>query len=135
MADNLTDIDKLITGFFDCFDNRISQIPDFEHFSGHFVKDSVIGKRTDADVILWSLDEFWQPRNEQLKGRRLKQFHEWETDAETSIFNGIATRKCYYEKAGFLDGQPYAGMGTKCFQLALTPDGWRIIYLLWEDQE
>ena len=58
-----------------------------------------------------------------------------ETDSNTSIINRIAIHRSGYEKEGFLDGHPYAGVGTKFFQLALTPDGWRIIYQLWEDQE
>jgi hypothetical protein len=135
MTEPLTDINNIVSSFFDSFDNRKARVPNFDHFSNLFVEDSVIGNRANAGVTLWSLHDFWKPRNELLSNGRLCEFHEWETDSDTSIINGIAIRRSGYEKEGFLDGHPYAGVGTKFFQLALTPDDWRIVYLLWEDQE
>jgi hypothetical protein len=135
MSDPSTLISELVSGFFDSFDNRNNRIPDFNLFTSYFLEDSVIGNRTNTDINIWSLRDFWEPRNELLTGGRLTEFHEWETEFETSIFDGIAIRHCTYQKEGLLDGLPYGGIGTKCFQLALTPDGWRIAYILWEDRE
>ena len=134
MTESLTNIDKLVTSFFELFDNRRNRVPNYDLFKEHFVEDSVIGYRTEAGVTIWPLHEFWEPREELLTGGRLADFHEWEVDSETSISNGIASRRSSYQKEGLLDGLPYTGKGTKIFQLALVPDGWRIAYLLWEDQ-
>jgi hypothetical protein len=130
-----TSISEIVSGFFDSFDNRKNRVPDFSLFTMYFVDGSVIANRSNTGVEIWSLHEFWKPRIELLTGGRLTEFHEWETESETSIFNGIAIRCSTYQKAGLLDGLPYDGIGTKCFQFALTPDGWRITYVLWEDQE
>lgn len=135
MTEPSTSIDEIVSGFFCSFDNRRGRVPDFDLFRTFFVADSVIGNRTEARVTIWSLPDFWRPRNELLTGGRLIEFHEWETASETSIFDGIAVRHSSYQKEGLLDGLPYKGAGTKCFQFALTPDGWRIVYVLWEDQE
>ena len=128
-------IDNLAANFFKCFDNRASQVPDFDLFASCFVEGSVIGNRTSSEVNIWSLTDFWKPRAELLTSGRLAEFHEWEVEADTSIYDGIAVRQSTYQKEGILDGSPYAGEGTKCFQFALTPDGWRMTYVLWEDQE
>lgn len=128
-------IGEVVSEFYDAFDNRKGRDPDYVSFSLHFAEGSVIGKRTDAGVEIWSLREFWEPRSELLTSGRLTEFHEWETKSETSIFNGIAIRYSSYQKNGSLDGRPYRGEGTKCFQFALTPEGWRITHVLWEDRE
>lgn len=130
-----TSIDELVSGLFHSFDNRMDRAPDFDLFLTWFVEDSVIGNRTDAGVSIWSLRDFWEPRKELLTSGRLTGFHEWESESETSIFNGIAVRRSSYQKEGLLDGNPYQGGGTKCFQFALTPDGWRITSVIWEDHE
>jgi len=40
-----------------------------------------------------------------------------------------------YTKAGLLNGNPYSGVGTKCFQLVLLDCGWRIASLAWVDDD
>ena len=83
---------------------------------------------------MWSVADFWAPRNELLTNGRLVDFHEWETGADTSIEMGIASRQSSYEKAGLLDDLPYTGEGIKMFQFAMTENGWRIASLFWEDR-
>jgi len=128
-------INKIISIFYESFDNRNGRLPNFSRFQSCFEKGSSIGNRSDEEVRIWSLHDFWEPRYELLTGGRLREFHEWETAFETHVFNGIAMRHSSYQKNGKLDGLPYAGAGTKCFHLALTPEGWRITNVLWEDQE
>jgi len=135
MIETSTSISEIVSGFYDSFDNRNDRFPDFDLFESLFVENPSIGNRTNTEVRIWSPGDFWSPRYELLTGGRLTDFHEWETDFETSIFDGIAMRHSSYRKRGLLDGLPYGGVGTKCFQFAQTPDGWRIAHLLWEDQE
>lgn len=130
-----TRISEIVLSFYDSFDNRDGRTPDFSLFKSHFIEQPSIGNRTNSEVRTWSLREFWEPRYELLTSGRLTEFHEWETDFQTHIFDGIAMRHSTYQKEGLLDGLPYGGVGTKCFQFAQAPDGWRIAYVLWEDQE
>ena len=133
MNESTNKIDRLIANFFSSFDNRDSRIPNFDHFQSYFVEGAVIGNRTSERVRIWSLTQFWKPRIELLSGGGLTEFHEWETDSKTSVVEGLAFRQSSYEKDGFLNGNPYKGTGVKFFQLALTVEGWRIAYMLWED--
>lgn len=134
MEDAQPQIDQLIAGFFESFDNRAGRVPDFDRFRAHFVAGAAIGNLGPEGVRIWSLQEFWEPRCRLLTEGTLTDFHEWETSAETTIVHGLATRRSSYEKAGLLNGTVYAGTGTKCFQLASTGTGWRIAFLLWEDR-
>ncbi|NKB36229.1 MAG: DUF4440 domain-containing protein [Gammaproteobacteria bacterium] len=135
MSKSLNSIDNIVKEFFRSFDNRENRVPNYDLFANCFVEGCVIGNRTDSGVSIWSIEEFWQPREELLINGRLTEFHEWETESDTSIFNGIACRQSTYQKEGVLDGVPFTGGGTKMFQLVLTQDAWRVVYLLWEDRE
>lgn len=68
-----------------------------------------------------------------LKSGGLAEFHEWEETASTRIVDGIANRISRYAKSGLLDGAPYAGAGTKFFQLARFAAEWKIVALAWMD--
>ena len=128
-------IDDLVSMFFDTFDNRGGRVPDYDVFRLAFAEGAVIGKRSSDGVELWSLREFWEPRSALLTSGKLMDFHEWETESTTTILDGVAVRSCTYQKEGLLDGLPYRGEGTKCFQFALTRGGWCITHVLWEDRE
>jgi hypothetical protein len=80
-----------------------------------------------------ALQEFISPREAMLTGGSLVEFHEWETEAKTFVSGVTATRICRYEKEGRLNGEPYAGRGAKSIQMTRTPEGWRILSILWED--
>lgn len=133
VAESIKEIDRLIGKFFQSFDNRNGCICSFNTFKSHFVEGAKIGNRTSECLNIWSLLDFWAPREKLLSGGGLCDFHEWETDSNTSIINGLAFRQSFYEKDGMFDNSPYKGTGVKFFQLALISKGWRITHLLWED--
>jgi hypothetical protein len=68
-----------------------------------------------------------------LSGGGLREFHEWELEATTTIRGPLATRVSRYAKAGLMDGADYAGKGTKLFQLNRVDGTWRILSLAWFD--
>ena len=135
VTESLKEINQLITEFFQSFDNRRGCICSFDDFKSRFVEGAKIGNRTSEALNIWSLSEFWTPREELLSGGGLCNFHEWETKSNTSIIKGLSSRESFYEKDGVFDNSPYKGTGVKFFQLALTPDGWRISHLIWEDYQ
>ena len=128
------EIDKLIAGFFAAFDNR-DRTPALASVLGCFADKAVIARSSKSDTQLYTAGEFARPRIELLKGGSLVNFHEAETSATTHIFGGIAVRTSRYRKAGLLNGNVYAGAGTKCFQLVALDSGWRIASLAWTDDE
>jgi hypothetical protein len=125
------EIGELVTGFFSAFDNRDGHAPDLETLLGFFADKAVIARASGAQVELFTALEFARPRIEL----RLVDFHEAETSGTTHVFGAIATHISRYRKAGLLDGHPYAGQGTKTFQLVALESGWRILSLAWVDDE
>jgi hypothetical protein len=132
-VDSASGIDELITAFFAAFDNRDGRVPDLGTLLGLFADKAVVARASGADIELLTALEFARPRIELLRGGRLVDFHEAETRGTTNAFGAIATHTSRYRKAGLLDGKPYAGEGTKTFQLVALESGWRILSLAWID--
>ena len=132
-ARDLIQIDDLVARFFAIFDNRDGAVPRLDALMACFADKAVIARHSGSGAELYTVEEFARPRMALLTQGRLLHFHEWETRATTQRFDGIATRTSRYAKSGMLDGNPYAGMGTKCFQLVELDSGWRMASLAWVD--
>lgn len=135
LPDEPTGIDDVIGRFFAVFDNRAGRKPDAQAFCALFAPNAVIATHTGRDVLISTPEDFVRPRVELLTSGRLVDFSEWETRYENQVLGSLAVRHSRYEKSGRLDGNPYAGVGTKFFQLALIGDAWRIVSLSWIDDE
>jgi hypothetical protein len=128
-------IDALIARFFSAFDNRHGAKPELAAITGCFTEKATVVRRFDSAVELCTVREFADPRIALLTQGALRDFHEWEISATTHVFRGIAVRTSRYAKAGLLNGNDYAGSGTKCFQLVDMDVGWRIASLAWVDDD
>lgn len=128
-------IDKIISSFFSVFDNRAGKTPDFSKLREMLLNDALITKRNGNDFDFMSVDEFILPRQKLFTNGSLTEFHEWEIEQQTFIDMGIATRICRYGKKGLLNGENYEGSGRKHIQLLNTKQGWKIISVIWEDDE
>jgi hypothetical protein len=126
-------IDEVISAFFAAFDNRDGRVPTIQLFDSLFAPAAVVASHGASAVSICSVPEFAQPRIALLCSGRLVSFSEWETEAQTTVLGSLAVRRSRYAKNGQLDGLPYAGVGTKFFQLALVADQWRIVALSWVD--
>ncbi len=85
------------------------------------------------DVAVWDVDAFVAPRAAMLGDGTLSEFHEWETEGQTQIWDSIASRASRYAKAGRLNGADYRGGGRKFIQFHRRDGRWRISSVLWED--
>jgi GrpB-like predicted nucleotidyltransferase (UPF0157 family) len=128
-------IDALIARFFSAFDNRNGAVPRLAGLVDCFTRKAVIARHANGASDLDTVEEFALPRIALLTDGKLLDFHEWETSATTRLHGGIATRTSRYAKSGLLEGQPYGGSGTKCFQLVDGDTGWRIASLAWVDDD
>lgn len=126
-------LDALVGAFFGVFDNRAGRHRTAEEFTDLFAPGAVIASHGAGGVTFSSPQAFVAPRLALLASGRLTQFSEWETHGATECLGSLACRRSRYAKQGLLDGEPYAGAGTKFFQFALTPAGWRIVALSWVD--
>jgi len=134
MAADVVAIDALIAAFYAAYDNRGGKPPATAALRGLFTPEGRVTRVSAGDVANWDVDAFIAPREAMLTDGTLVEFHEWETEAVTEVFDNIASRTSHYAKAGTLNGAPYAGEGCKFIQLVRGPDRrWRINSVLWED--
>jgi hypothetical protein len=127
------EIDALVARFFSAFDNREGVTPRLSDLVNCFADKAIIVRRSSSGAELYTLEEFAIPRIKLLTEGALLHFHEREISSTTQIFDGIAIRTSRYSKSGLLEGNDYAGSGTKCFQLVDLGSGWRIASLAWVD--
>jgi RimJ/RimL family protein N-acetyltransferase len=125
-------IAALAQRFFGAFTNRGGAVPAIASLPSLFLPTASVHAPTAPETAL-DVRRFVEPRAELLFGGRLREFEERETGAETRIDDALAQRWSRYEKAGVLDGVPFAGRGTKAMQLVRTARGWRIASLAWRD--
>jgi hypothetical protein len=128
-------IETLVREFFSAFDNRAGRTVDLNALRALFVRGALIVKNSEASSEALSVDAFIQPRQALLTDGSLVDFHEWEVEATTFIFGGIACRTLRYAKNGILNGVPFAGEGMKSIHLARTDDSWRITSIVWQDAD
>ncbi len=132
-ASTLADIDALIAAYYAAFDNRASRAPAIGELRAMFTPGASITCVALGKVDTWTVEAFIAPRAAMLSNGELKEFHEWELDAQTVAFDNIASRRSLYGKSGVRNGEPFQGDGRKFISLARTEDGWRISSILWED--
>jgi hypothetical protein len=126
-------IEALIGEFFGAFDNRAGATPSAAAMVALFAERAVICQHKPGGCEFYSPAEFVRPRVQLLTGGSLREFHEWELEATTTIRGPLATRVSRYAKSGRMDGADYAGQGTKLFQLTRVDGRWRILALGWFD--
>ncbi|MEJ6001611.1 GNAT family N-acetyltransferase [Paucibacter soli] len=134
--DDAAQIDALAARFLGAFANRDGRCPTLAALPYWMLPDAQIRCQDGQQgAQLMDVQGFVLPRAELLReGGRLQDFAEWELVHETRIHGRIAQRWLRYEKAGRLDGAPYAGRGQKSLQLLKTARGWRIAAVLWQDE-
>jgi hypothetical protein len=128
-------IDALVADFFSAFDNRNDNKPTLTFLLGLFTESAVIARSSPGAMEILSPMDFAKPRIDLLANGTLVDFHEVETSSTTAVFGRVAVRTSRYRKEGSWEGAPYAGAGTKCFQLVALDTGWRILSLAWIDDE
>jgi hypothetical protein len=133
--DDIRAIDALARAFYCLFDNREGAGAGVEDVVAFFHDAAVIAKRTAGGFETSGPAEFARPRVALLRSGALTGFHEWETASETHVEGDLASRRSRYAKSGTMDGRPWAGRGTKLFQLVREQGRWRILSLAWADDE
>ncbi|BAJ31967.1 MULTISPECIES: DUF4440 domain-containing protein [Kitasatospora] len=127
------ELDRITAEFYAAFDNRHGGPADVGRLRRLMLPGGII-VATGPSYTAYTVEEFVAPRELLLSDGRLTDFHEWEVDERTDIAGRVASRTGGYRKSGVLDGEPYEGGGTKTFQFAHTPDGWRITAFSWHDE-
>lgn len=128
------ELDQLTTKFFRAVSFEPGATPPFENIYGLFIEAGLLIKNTASTPEISTVSQFIKPRQASVRSGELTCFNEMELAETTEIFGNVAHRFNSYAKSGTLKGVPFAAQGMISTQFILTPAGWRISSMAWDDE-
>ena len=128
------ELDRLAEDFFRAVSFEAGQSPSYETIKALFIDSGLLIKNVGTTPEISSVNEFITPRQAQVNSGALTRFHESELSERTDIFGNVAHRFSAYEKSGTMNGTPFNARGMISTQFILTPDGWRMSSMAWDDE-
>ncbi len=126
---------RLVDGFFDSVSFEVgAATPSYGRIHELFIETGLLIKNSGATPEVSSLHQFIEPRQASVDCGDLTRFHEAELGATTDVFGSVAHRFSGYEKSGILKGVHFEAKGMVSTQFVLTPIGWRISAMAWDDE-
>jgi hypothetical protein len=128
------ELDRLIDQFFRAVSFEAGAQPHYSDIYQLFVEAGLLIKNSGAAPELASVDQFIAPRAAIVSSGEVTSFRETELAERTDIFGNVAQRFSAYAKSGTQNGQPFAARGMIATQFILTPAGWKISAMAWDDE-
>ena len=130
----MTELRALLDAFFAAVTFEEGSRPDYGQIRDLVVPGGLLIRNTVSPPEVATVDDFIAPRQTLVDSGELTSFAEFETHAITEVFGGVAHRMSAYGKRGVTGGEPFEGAGVISTQFVLTPDGWRISSMAWDDE-
>ena len=128
------ELDQLSAGFFRAVSFETGGAPHYQNIRALFIDSGLLIKNSGPGPEVLGLDGFIESRQAQVASGELTRFHEAELSETTGIFGNVAQRFSAYEKSGILNGSSFATRGMISTQFILTPTGWRMSAMAWDDE-
>ncbi len=129
-----TELDRLTAGFFEAVSFEAGQTPPYDNIHALFIESGLLIKNTSSTPEISTVAQFIAPRKASVQSGELTRFNEMELTENTEIFGNVAHRFSAYAKSGTAKGTPFEAMGMISTQFVLTPAGWRISAMAWDDE-
>ncbi|HEY6889159.1 MAG TPA: hypothetical protein VI300_15305 [Solirubrobacter sp.] len=131
--DTEAELARLSQAFFAAVSFQAGGRPGYDAIRELFIPDGLLIRNTGDAPEVTTVDEFIAPRAELVASGALTEFYEGELEAANQTFGTVAHRWCSYEKRGVQNGTAFAATGAISTQFVLTPDGWRMSSMAWDD--
>jgi ketosteroid isomerase-like protein len=125
---------SVINAFFAAVSFDEGSSPAYEGLRELIVPGGRLIKNSGDVPELATVDAFIESRQALVGAGELTSFAEFETHAITEVFGGVAHRLSTYGKRGFANGEPFGADGVITTQFVLTPAGWLISSMAWDDE-
>jgi hypothetical protein len=125
---------SLIEAFFSAVSFEAGTVPAYERLRALVLPGGLLIKNSGDTPEVATVDEFIAARQPLVDAGELTSFSEFEIHAITEVFGQVAHRLSTYGKRGVANGTPFAGQGVISTQFVLTPEGWRISSMAWDDE-
>ena len=130
----MDELERLTRDFFAAVSFEPGARPDYDAIRALFIPDGLLIRNTGDAPEVTTVDAFIAPRAALFASGALTSFYEGELSAVTERFGTVAHRFSSYEKRGVQNGTSSAARGAISTQFVLTPDGWRMSSMAWDDE-
>ena len=134
ITDTKAELDRLTAEFFRAVSFEVGEIPRYERIHSLFIDSGLLIKNTGSVPEISSVQQFIAPRSAMVQAGELTRFREAELSETTEIFGNVAHRFCAYTKSGTLKGDAFEARGMISTQFILTPAGWKMSAMAWDDE-
>ena len=132
--DTEPELARLAAAFFAAVSFEEGGRPGYDAIRDLFIDAGLLIRNTGDAPEVTTVDEFIAPRAELVAAGALTSFYEGELEAVNQVFGTVAHRWCTYEKHGVQNGAAFGARGAISTQFVLTPDGWRMSSMAWDDE-
>jgi hypothetical protein len=132
--DTEAELARLVAAFFAAVSFEEGGQPGYDAIRDLFIDGGLLIRNTGDAPEVTSVDEFIAPRAELVASGALTSFYEGELEAVNHVFGTVGHRWCSYEKRGVQGGAAFEARGAISTQFVLTPDGWRMSSMAWDDE-
>ena len=124
---------ELTAAFLAAVTFRAGERPRYEAIRDLFIERGLLIKNLSEPEVA-TVDEFIAPRAALFESGELTEFEELELAAATEVFGNVAHRMSTYSKRGVQGGAAFSARGVISTQFVLTPGGWRMSSMAWDDE-
>lgn len=128
------ELERLIAEFFRSVSFARGAKPSYRHLYQLFIEGGRLIKNSAESPEVNDVPQFIASRQKLVDAGSLTEFLEVEVAEITEWFGNIAHRLSTYDKRGTLNGQAFEGAGVISTQFILTPAGWKISSMAWDDE-
>lgn len=129
-----TDLDRLTSEYFGAVSFEAGKAPAYERIRSLFIDSGLLIKNVGATLEISRVQEFIESRDAMVRKGELTRFFEEELSEVTQIFGNVAHRFSAYSKSGIMNGSSFAARGMISTQFILTPTGWKMSAMAWDDE-
>lgn len=129
-----SELDRLSAEFFRCVSFKEGEMPAYRDLYALFIDSGLLIKNSLASPEISSVKQFIEPRQKAVDTGVLTSFNEVETAEITEIFGNVAHRFSTYAKSGTMNGVPFEARGMISTQFIMTPSGWKMSAMAWDDE-
>lgn len=130
----LAELKRLTDEFFHAVSFKTGERPMYSRLYELFIERGLLIKNSGEVPEISTVQEFILPRQASVDAGELTHFHEAEIAGTTAVFGHVAQRFSAYLKSGTLKGVPFDARGMISTQFILTPVGWRMSSMAWDDE-
>jgi hypothetical protein len=130
----LAELKQLMDAFFHAVSFETGSKPSYERLHALFIESGLLIRNSGTVPEVCSIGQFIASRQASVDAGALTRFHEAEIGETTEVFGQVAQRFSAYVKSGTLDGVPFETRGMISTQCILTPAGWRMASMAWDDE-